>query len=107
LDQDEDFEQEQPIYLFWGNRNEEDFVWNPVFRRLRVENFKVVSKPGENWGGAVGYVQDLAVKRVRDLARCHVYACGSNNMITSAKKLFMDKGLDERSFYSDAFVQSY
>ena len=107
LDENKTFEQHQPIYLFWGNRNEEDFVWDPVFQRLRVESFRVLSKPRGNWREDVGYVQDVAVKKVNNLTGCHVYACGSNNMITSAKKLFMEKGLDESSFYSDAFVQSY
>ena len=41
-----------------------------------------------------------------DLKNTQVYACGSNDMINSAKKLFFKNNLKENNFFSDAFVQT-
>ena len=41
-----------------------------------------------------------------DLENSQVYACGSNNMINSAKELFLKNNLKENNFFSDAFVQT-
>ena len=41
-----------------------------------------------------------------NLCDAEVYACGSIEMIDSAKSLFIGAGLDRDSFYSDAFVAS-
>ena len=106
LDSDESFQQEKRIMVFWGNRSDEDFIWEPSFRALDVEVFPVHSKPGEGWTGEVGYVQDVALSKINDFTELNVYACGSNSMIHSAKDAFCKAGLEETSFYSDAFVQS-
>ena len=41
-----------------------------------------------------------------DLENSQLYACGSNNMINSAKELFFKNNLKENNFFSDAFVQT-
>ena len=35
-----------------------------------------------------------------------VCVCGSNAMIADAKKLMLERGLNEKNFYSDAFLAS-
>jgi len=35
-----------------------------------------------------------------------VYACGSNEMIMSAKEKLTINGLEEQDFFSDAFVET-
>lgn len=106
LDSDESFQQKNRIMVFWGNRSDKDFIWKPHFQVLDVEVFRVHSKPGEGWTGEVGYVQDVALSKINDFTELNVYACGSNLMIHSAKDAFCKAGLEEASFYSDAFVQS-
>lgn len=107
LEQDDTFHQLNSIQLFWGNRRSEDFVWISNFKKIQVDVFFVHSRPPENWEGERGYVQDVALKKIVNIKEAHVYACGSNNMIYSAKKAFTEKGLVVKNFYSDAFVQSY
>lgn len=107
LDENPDYNQQNTITVYWGNRHPEEFVWQPEFKKINVEFIKVCSKPSQDWTGNNGYVQNIAIQKQPDLVDCAVYACGSNDMIQSAKQLFTEAGLPENQFYSDAFVQSY
>lgn len=49
----------------------------------------VLSRQDNDWNGAKGYVQDLVISNNIDLENSQVYACGSSNMINSAKELFL------------------
>lgn len=108
LDRHTSFNQSNDIHLFWGNRLAENFIWQPDFNNISVEIERVVSKPDSGWDGKTGYIQDISLdilgEKVRD---SDVYACGSNDMIQSAKLAFKKVGHSEKCFYSDAFVQSY
>lgn len=107
LDENDDYQQKQSISVYWGNRFPEEFVWQPEFKNLNVDFIKVCSKPGSTWAYEIGYVQNVALQKQPGLVNCAVYACGSNDMIQSAKQLFTEAGLPETQFYSDAFVQSF
>lgn len=105
---DQEKNQHQPISLFWGNRFPDDFVWQPEFKNISVNLKKIISKPDSSWAGKVGYIQNIALEVLGNkVIDCDVYACGSNEMIQSAKEVFIQAGLIEKKFYSDAFVQSY
>jgi CDP-4-dehydro-6-deoxyglucose reductase len=96
------------LWLFVGARNEDDIFWHPSLF-INDSNFNyipVLSKASEHWKGESGYVQDILIKLNIPLAKAQVYACGSNNMIESAKKLLIENGLNKIHFFSDAFVQS-
>lgn len=107
LDETPDYKQQKPITVYWGNRHPEEFVWHPDFKKINVEFIKVCSKPSQDWIGEKGYVQNIAIQKQPGLVDCLVYACGSNEMIQSAKRLFTEAGLPKNRFYSDAFVQSF
>lgn len=108
LDQDKNYQQHQRIIPFWGNRFADNFIWQPEFKNITVNLEKVVSKPDSKWPGKTGYIQNIALEMLGNkVMDCDVYACGSNEMIKSAKEQFMHAGLSERQFYSDAFLQSY
>ena len=52
------------------------------------------------------YIQNqVAINKVIG-PNTRIYACGSNAMISDAKKLLLERGLDEKNFYSDAFLAS-
>lgn len=94
------------IWIFSGARNEKDLFWQPK-ELNEVSNLKyipVLSRPSEDWKGEKGYVQDVLIKQNMALENAQVYACGSNTMIESAKKLLIEKGLNKKNFFSDAFV---
>ena len=94
------------IWIFSGARNEKDLFWQPK-ELNEVSNLKyipVLSRASEDWKGEKGYVQDVLIKQNMPLENAQVYACGSNTMIESAKKLLIEKGLNTKNFFSDAFV---
>ena len=107
MDEAKDFHQINPIRLYWGNRQQSDFIWSPEFKELKVDVEYVLSGNDKDWHGKKGYVQDVALTEVKGLQHTDVYACGSNNMILSAKQLFIEAGLEEKNFFSDAFVENH
>lgn len=107
LDSDPNFNQSESISLFWGNRIQKDFIWKPNFKKLDVDVSLIVSRDNSNWHGEVGYVHDFALSKINNIHESRIYACGSSQMINSAKVKFLEAGLNERHFYSDPFVQSF
>ena len=96
------------LWLFVGARYENDLFWNPS-KLSPINNLKyipVLSRASNEWEGEKGYVQDIVIKHRISLEKSQVYACGSNNMIEAAKKTLIEKGLNKKHFFSDAFVQS-
>lgn len=94
------------IWIFSGARNENDIFWQPNQLDV-IPNLKyipVLSRASEEWKGEKGYIQDILIKKNIPLDNAQVYACGSNTMIESAKKLLTEKGLNKKNFFSDAFV---
>ncbi len=88
-----------------GARNKEDFLWIPEIKgNINFKYIPVLSRPKEDWKGAKGYVQNVLLEEEIDLSKAQVYACGSNEMIESARNLLIQNLLPENQFYSDAFV---
>lgn len=106
LDQDQGYSQKEKIWLIWGNRVAPDIVWNPEFKRIKVNFIPVLSRPDYHWSGYTGYVQEVALAKIDDKTGADVYACGSSNMIESAKVSFLNNGLQIGNFYSETFVES-
>ena len=95
------------FWLFFGARYQQDLFWEPF--QLDISNLKyirVLSRETSSFEGLKGYVQDAVLRSDIDLADAQVYACGSNKMIESAKKILLENSLEEKQFYSDAFVQT-
>lgn len=98
--------QPNSVHVLWGGRTTTDFY-------IKLENIPgihqstyVLSRPHPEWKGATGYVQDIILKNYFCLKQAIVYACGSETMITNAKKSLTNAGLSPKCFYSDAFVSS-
>ena len=94
------------IWIFTGARNQNDIFWQPN-ELNKISNLKyipVLSRAFQDWKGEKGYIQDILIKQNIPLENAQVYACGSNNMIESAKKLLIENGLNQKNFFSDAFV---
>ena len=94
------------ISVFWGNREAENFCWDPVSLGLDMAFHHFLSGDSLDWSGARGYVQDAALRHGIDLQDAVVYACGSTAMIASAREKFQAAGLPAKRFFSDAFVSS-
>ncbi|WP_431469975.1 2Fe-2S iron-sulfur cluster-binding protein [Sphingosinithalassobacter sp. LHW66-3] len=92
------------VRIYWGNRTPEDFYWSPEHAAGAFHS--IVSRPVEGWSGRRGHVQHAVLEDGVDLSSAVVYACGSQNMIGAAERLFLQNGLSAHSFHFDAFVSS-
>lgn len=96
---------EKVYWLFFGARYAEDIFWEPQSIELQNLHFiKALSREKTNFEGVKGYVQDAMIQENINFEDAQVYACGSNDMIQSAKKVCMEHGLPEKEFFSDAFI---
>ncbi|MBC54478.1 MAG: NAD(P)H-flavin reductase [Gammaproteobacteria bacterium] len=93
------------IHLYWGGRTEKDIYWRPCFESLPLTFTPVLSRTPD-WQGRKGYVQQAVIDDGHNLSDAVVYACGSEAMIHSAHKQLVVAGLNNKHFYSDAFVSS-
>ncbi|WP_244654875.1 FAD-binding oxidoreductase [Sphingomonas sp. CFBP 13733] len=94
------------LSVFWGNREAENFCWDPAGLGLDVGFHHLLSGDQPDWIGRRGYVQQSAVKDGIDPDDTVVYACGSSAMIASARGTMLALGLPAKCFFSDAFVKS-
>ena len=91
------------IWLLWGGRKKEDLFWQPETTLSNFTYIPVLTREDE-WQGAKGYIQEIALQQPIHWQKAQVYACGSEVMIQSAQKLLTQQGLKEENFFSDAFV---
>ena len=100
--------QNKKFWIFNGARFESDLFWST--REINtipgLKYIPVLSRAEDGWNGERGYVQEIVLKSGIDLTNAQVYACGSNNMIESAKKTLVENGLNPKNFFSDAFIIS-
>lgn len=94
------------VTVYWGGRTVEDFYWHPSGLTFSHRFIPVISRPDNGWQGARGHVQDVMLNEHLDLSNTVVYACGSEAMIQEAKRTLMQAGLQDKRFFSDAFVCS-
>ena len=106
LDKSYEQYQNKNFWVIVGARYQEDLFWEPNLKNLHIKYIPVLSRQVKDWNGEKGYVQDIVLNQQIDLENSQVYACGSNDMINSAKELFFKNNLKENNFFSDAFVQT-
>lgn len=94
------------VSVFWGGRHPEDLYWDASSCGVPHDYVPVLSRAGDSWQGARGHVQQALLAQPRDWSKTVVYACGSEAMIHDAQRQLAAAGLDDRRFYSDAFVCS-
>ena len=94
------------ICVYWGGRVQQDLYWDPAETGLALRYIPVLSRGDSSWTGARGYVQQTVLKSGTNLEQAVVYACGSPEMIDSARAQLTAAGVNGRRFYSDAFVSS-
>ena len=90
---------DHPVYLFHGLRYIEDIIYQQEFERLaeKHDNFHyeiTISRPGPDWTGNKGYVQNLVKERLKEGAGIHAYICGLATMIEENTKQCKEMGFD-------------
>jgi CDP-4-dehydro-6-deoxyglucose reductase len=94
------------VMIYWGGRARQDLYWDPATVAGGHQFIPVLSRPDPKWVGATGYIQDAVLAERSDFSNIIVYACGSENMIRTARASLGKAGLPEQRFVSDAFVSS-
>lgn len=95
--------QEHEFWLVFGVRNREDLYYNDEFLQLERNNpnfhyIPTLSRPGHEWTGARGYVQDHVREIVNDRRDMDAYICGLKGMVTANRDLLVkEKGWDRKS----------
>jgi len=96
------------IYIYWGIRSIAAFYttlpeqWQKTYNNIMF--VPVLSGNEVEWQGRRGLVHQAVMEDFSELAPFEIYACGSMEMITAAKSDFLDRGLTEKNFFSDAFT---
>jgi len=106
LDISHEQHQNKDFWVIVGARYQDDLFWELNLKNINIKYIPVLSRQENDWNGEKGYIQDIVLNQKIDLENSQVYACGSNDMIKSAKELFIKNNLKENNFFSDAFVQT-
>lgn len=97
----------RPIFIYWGVRDTQDLYSDlPQQWAQQYDNITfvpVLSQASGDWPGAQGYVHEQVLKDFESLDNYDVYACGPPEMVKSAANTFVERGMREQNFYSDAF----
>lgn len=96
------------ITLLFGVRYEESILYRQEFEQLAAQhpNFKFVvtlSRLGEHWPGATGYVQEHVLSLLGGRTDVDVYACGLKTMVNEVRGLLLKNGFDERSIFYEKY----
>ena len=100
------------MHLYWGVRSERDLYlpnlpreWASAHPRLHF--VPVLSEPGPDWRGRAGLVHEAVLADIPDLSGHEVYASGPPPMVTAARELFPEHGLDLERLFFDSFDYAY
>ena len=104
-----------PLWLLFGARYEEDILYRDEMEAFaasdpRVRYVVTLSRPGDGWKGARGYVQAHVPSLLRDLdaaspeARPHVFVCGLERMVKSVRELCRGElGVDRKHVHTERY----
>ncbi len=94
----------QPTWLFFGSRSEEDLIFRNEFELAARShpNFRYVpslSRPSAGWTGSTGHIEKPLRQYFPDLSRSDVYICGVPQMVGEVQQLAADLACPkERTF---------
>jgi CDP-4-dehydro-6-deoxyglucose reductase len=98
------------IHFYWGARSKRDLYNHELASQWaqqhpHIDYTPVLSKPAadDHWQGRTGYVHQAIVEDFANLSGYEVYACGPPAMVGAGKQAFVQHGLEESRYYSDAF----
>ncbi len=106
IDRLSEYCQPRSVAVYWGGRTKNDLYLDLSSTGAGYRIVPVLSRAGNDWIGAAGYVQHIFMDDQPNLEETLVFACGSEAMIRSARNVLFTAGLPEERFLSDAFVCS-
>ena len=101
----------RPVYLYRGARQASDLYMDDICQRwaAHAPNLRYIpvisdGHADDGWGGRRGLVHQAVLDDHPDLSSFEAYVCGAPGMVDVARLSFVQQGLAEDSFYSDAFT---
>ncbi|MFO7872383.1 MAG: FAD-binding oxidoreductase [Candidatus Undinarchaeales archaeon] len=88
----------QKIWLFFGERTQEDLFYKDEFEELekKCTNFKFVPVLSrESWEGDEGHVQDAIPKYIKNAEGKTAFVCGLQHMVYDVSELLLNMGFPE------------
>lgn len=101
---------QRPLHVYHGCRYREhlydEVALNGLLAQLPHARYTpVLSRGGDDWQGARGYVTEQVLRDYPDLSQHEVYACGSPDMVRDSRAAFVGQAsLPETAYFSDAFT---
>ncbi|KHT60521.1 FMN reductase [Photobacterium gaetbulicola] len=99
----------QPIFVYWGGRDECQLYANDELKALAAKHgnltyVPVVETAPANWQGKVGNVLEAVCDDFVSLSAYDIYICGRFEMAGAARELFSaEKGAERERMFADAF----
>lgn len=102
----------RPTTLYWGARRRKDIYmfelaeqWARELPQFRFVPVLSEATAEDAWTGRTGFVHQVVMADLPDLAGYEVYACGAPAMVEAARRDFAAQcGLPEDAFFADAFT---
>ena len=98
------------VTIYWGAKAREDLympelpeAWSKQYPHIKFIPVLSDALPQDNWQGRTGLVHQAVLDDIADLSTYEVYCCGAPAMVEVAHVSFLQAGLSEQAFYSDAF----
>ena len=104
---------QREVILYWGALTKQDLympalpeAWAAEYPNIRFIPVLSDAKPEDQWQGRTGYVHQAVLDdfAATGLADFEVYCCGAPAMVEVAHASFIEAGLAEDAFLSDAFT---
>ena len=100
--------QGREFWLVFGVRYPHDLYYNEEFLQLAREhpNFHYIptlSRAGEDWQGARGYVQEHVRRLALERSNLDAYICGLKDMVEANRALLKGLGWDRKSIHFERF----
>ena len=100
------------MHLYWGVRSERDLYLPDLPREWarahpRLHFVPVLSEAEPDWKGRTGFVHEAVLADFPDLSGHEVYASGPPPMVTAARELFPEHGLNLERLFFDSFDYAY
>lgn len=94
--------QDKQIWLLFGNRSESDLYYHNEFLELadlhpNFDYLPTLSRPGAEWRGLRGYVQQHVPGVAGSRTDVHAYICGLDKMVKTNRELLKSLGWDRKS----------
>jgi ferredoxin-NADP reductase len=99
---------ERPVCLIYGNKTEEDIIRREELESMpsNVQIHHLLSRPGDDWEGARGYVTREAIEKFAAdfLPEADIYLCGPPPMMDMVVRALRALGVEERRMHFERFA---